>query len=108
MDAVSGSLEVGKAADCVIVDLDHAAMRPDFDRRRTIGSLVWAGDTQLVDKVFVAGRKLLDGGRSTVWDEDEVIAAAEKTMRDIAAETELDSLLPQRLPGQTRRGWSYI
>jgi 5-methylthioadenosine/S-adenosylhomocysteine deaminase len=108
MDEVSGALEVGKAADCVIVNLDCAAMRPNFDDRRTLGILVWGGDTQIVDTVFVAGRKLLAGGRSCVWEEGEVIVAAEKVLREIVAETGLDSLLAPRKPGHSYRGWRYI
>ena len=108
MDQVTGSLEVGKAADCVIVDLDDATMRPDWDRRRTIGSLVWGGGTQIVDSVFVAGKRLLAGGRSTIWDEETVIREAEAMLRDVVAETGLDSLLPPRVPGSTHRGWRYL
>jgi 5-methylthioadenosine/S-adenosylhomocysteine deaminase len=108
MEDVSGTLEVGKAADCVIVDTSRAAQRPSFDGRRALGILVWAGDTQIVDKVFVAGRKLLDGGRSTVWNEDEVVAEAEKALREIVAETGLDDLLPARKAGGTYRGWTYL
>ena len=108
MDEIAGSLEVGKAADCVIVDLNRAAMRPTFDGRRTLGSLVWAGDTGIVDTVFVAGRKLLEGGRSAVWDEDEVIGAAERVLREIGEETELPTLLAPRTAGRTYRGWTYV
>jgi 5-methylthioadenosine/S-adenosylhomocysteine deaminase len=107
-DDVSGSLEVGKAADCVMVDLDSPLMRPDFDHRRTLGILVWAGDSRFVDTVFVDGQKLIEDGRSTLWNEEEVIAEAEQVMRDIASETELDALLPQRAPGDTLRGWTYL
>jgi hypothetical protein len=58
--------------------------------------------------VFVAGRKMLDGGRSTVWNEDEVVREAEQVLADIAAETDLPTLLAPRNPGQTHRGWTYI
>lgn len=108
MDAVTGSLEVGKAADCVIVDTRHAAQRPSFDGRRALGILVWAGDSRIVDTVFVDGRKLLAGGRSTVWDEAEVIAAAEKVLREVTAEAGLDGMLPPRVAGRDYRGWRYL
>ncbi|MDX2224390.1 MAG: amidohydrolase family protein [Rhodospirillaceae bacterium] len=107
-DQVAGSLEVGRAADCVIVDLNQPIMTPHFDHRRTIGSLVWAGESRIVDTVFVDGRKLVAGGRSTLWNEDEVIATAAKVLGDIAAETDLPALLPPRVPGRTYRGWRYI
>ena len=108
MDDVSGSLAVGKSADCVIVDLAQAIMTPNFDRRRAISNLVWAGDTRIIDTVFVAGRKLLEKGRSLVWNEDEVIRDAEKALRDIGAETDLPTLLPARTPGGRYRNWTYF
>lgn len=108
MDGVAGSLAVGKAADCVLIDLAQAIMTPNYDKRRAISNLVWAGDTRIVDTVFVAGKKLLEKGRSTVWDEDEVMTSAEKVLRDIGAETELPTLLPARTPGNKHRGWTYI
>ena len=108
MDEVAGSLEVGKAADCVIVDLNQALMAPDFARRRTLGTLVWAGETRIVHTVFVDGRKLIEAGRSTVWDEDEVIRSAERVLAEIVSETNLSDALPPRLPGRRHRGWTYI
>jgi cytosine/adenosine deaminase-related metal-dependent hydrolase len=108
MDDVAGSLEIGKDADCVIVELDDIGLRPNYGGLRTLGSLVWAGDTKVVDTVFVAGRKLLEGGRSTIWDEDDVIREAERVLAEIMAETDLPSLLAPRNPGQTHRGWTYI
>ena len=108
MDQVSGSLEPGKAADCVVVELNQASMQPDFDRRRTIGSLVWAGESRLVDTVFVAGQKLLEGGRSKLWNEEEVILEAQRVLRDIQSETELETLLPGRVAGRSSRGWTYF
>jgi 5-methylthioadenosine/S-adenosylhomocysteine deaminase len=108
MDDVTGSLEVGKAADCVIADLNRATLRPTQRGLRTLGILVWAGSTEAVDTVFVDGRKLLEGGRSTVWDEEAVIRDAEKVMADVANETDLPELMAPRTPGQTYRGWRYV
>lgn len=103
-----GSLAIGKAADCIIVDTGRAAMQPDQDGRRRIGCLVWAGEAAMVDSVFVAGRRLLADGRSTIWDEDEVIETAAKAMRSIADEAGLDAMLPARKPGGEYRGWTYL
>lgn len=108
MDDVTGSIEVGKAADCVIADLNRATMRPTQQDLRTLGILVWAGSSEAVDTVFVEGRKLLDGGRSTIWDEDEVIREAERVLTEIAGETDLPALMPSRRPSDHYRGWTYI
>jgi 5-methylthioadenosine/S-adenosylhomocysteine deaminase len=108
MDEVTGSIEVGKAADCVIVDLNRANMRPTQQNRRTLGVLVWAGGTDSVDTIFVEGKKLLEGGRSTIWDEEEVIQDAERVLSEIAEETDLLSLMSGRVPNRQYRGWTYI
>ena len=108
MDEVTGSIEVGKAADCVIADLNRATLRPTQQDRRTLGVLVWAGAADAVDTIFVEGRKLLAGGRSTLWDEDEVIRDAERVLAEIAEETDILSLMSNRGPGQRHRGWTYI
>lgn len=104
----TGSLEVGKAADCVIVDMNRATLQPTFGGRRALGILAWAGSTEAVDTVFVEGRKLLEGGRSTVWDEDAVIRDAEQVLAEIAEAANVSATLPKRTPGNTYRGWRYI
>ena len=108
MDGITGALEVGKAADCVIVDTNRPGQRPNFDGRRALGIVVWAGDTDMVETVFVAGKKLLAGGKSTIWNEDDVISEAEQVLREIVAETGLDALLPDRVAGRSYRGWTYL
>lgn len=108
MDCEAGSLEVGKAADCIIVDWNRVELAPGWDRRRSVGSLVWGGGSGLVDSVFVAGRRLLADGRSTIWDEETVVREAEAVLAEVADETGLDALLPPRKPGSTYRGWRYL
>ncbi|MDF1679046.1 amidohydrolase family protein [Ponticaulis sp.] len=108
MEDKCGSLEVGKAADLVMVDMRKVEAQPGYDGRRGPGALVWGGQTSMVDTVFVAGRKLVDGGRSTLWDEELVVAEANDVLREIAEETGLYDYLPNRTAGSEFRGWSYI
>jgi 5-methylthioadenosine/S-adenosylhomocysteine deaminase len=107
MDEVTGSLEVGKAADCIILDTARADFAPTYDGRRAIGSLVWGGGAKLVDCVFVGGEKLIENGRSTRWDEAELAAEAERALRDISREAGLERFLPPRVAGASYRGWTY-
>ena len=106
MDDVSGSLEVGKAGDCVLVDLNRPDAQPTYDGRRALGTMVWAGQSSWVDTVFVAGRKLVEGGRAVGVDEDAIIADANRAVQAIARECDLDGFLPRR-SGQVYRGWRY-
>ncbi|MFC0205110.1 amidohydrolase family protein [Novosphingobium soli] len=107
MEERCGSLEVGKAADLVMIDVARAEIAPTWDERRLLGALVWGGKGAQVHSVFVAGERLIENGRSTRWDEDEVIREADRALADIAREAELDRFLPTRQPGATYRGWTY-
>ncbi|MDV3456113.1 amidohydrolase family protein [Sphingomonas sp. HF-S4] len=108
MEDRTGTIEVGKAADCVIVDLDHATTQPTGLGRRAIGALVWAGSSVNVDTVFVGGRKLLEKGRSVTLDEQKVREDARRVMAEIIAEAGLESALPPRVAGSSFRGWQYL
>lgn len=108
MEDKAGALSVGMAADCVMIDMADAATQPVGGGHRMIGSLVWAGSSVNVDTVFVAGEKLLEGGRSTRFDEEQVIADANAVMAELTAEANLEGVLPPRRPGGRFRGWTYI
>jgi len=108
MDDVAGSLEIGKAADCVIVDTGRAELQPNYHGARTLGALVWGGQTNAVDTVFVAGEKLIEGGRSTRWDEEQVVREAASVLAAVMHETDLPTMLPPRRAGATYRGWTYV
>jgi hypothetical protein len=77
-------------------------------RDRLVGLLVWAGTAANVDTVFVDGKKLLENGRSLIWDEEQVIRDAGKVMADIVAETGIDAMMSDRSPGNSFRGWTYL
>lgn len=108
MDDTCGSLEVGKAADLILVDTSGIDVQPDHDGRRGPGALVWAGQSAMVDTVFVAGQKLIENGRATLCDEEAVLREAQAALRAIAEETDLYNFLPTRTPGSAFRGWTYI
>jgi 5-methylthioadenosine/S-adenosylhomocysteine deaminase len=108
MEDTTGSLEVGKAADLVMIDVARAEIAPTWDERRLLGSLVWGGKGAFVHSVFVAGERLIDAGRSTRWDEDTVIREADAALAAIAREADLDRFLPTRRAGDAYRGWTYL
>ncbi len=74
-----GSLEPGRLADFVRVELDDAAFVPADDDADMLTLLVWAASSRLVTDVWVAGRRLVEGGvcRSV----DEARAREEVTRR---------------------------
>jgi 5-methylthioadenosine/S-adenosylhomocysteine deaminase len=108
MEDTCGSLEPGKAADLILIDLAKAETSPHHGGRRTPGLLVWAAQSSHVDTVFVAGEKLIEHGHSTRWNEAQIIADAEQVLSQIAAETGYTHMLPPRTPGATFRRWQYL
>jgi 5-methylthioadenosine/S-adenosylhomocysteine deaminase len=74
IDAQTGSLERGKSADFIAVDLvSAAATTPVYD---VISQLVYAAGRDQVTDVWVAGRTLMHERRLTTIDEAAVLAKA--------------------------------
>lgn len=69
-----GSLEVGKAADIVLLKTGAAHLTP---LRNVVGQIVNAATSADVDTVLVDGRVVLRGGRATSADESGIVAHAE-------------------------------
>jgi len=73
LDAQIGSLEVGKMADIVAIDLNHPATQPCYD---PISQLVYSAGSDQVSHVWVGGNPVLREGRCLTLDADEVIGRA--------------------------------
>ncbi|PWB36035.1 TRZ/ATZ family hydrolase [Pseudomonas sp. SDI] len=73
LDAVTGSLELGKAADLVAFDLSGLAQQPIYD---AVSQLIYTSSRDCVKHVWVAGRQLLEDGRLTRMDEQALHASA--------------------------------
>ncbi len=71
----TGSLEVGKSADVIAVDLSHSHQAPIADPYST---LVHSANQDNVMFTMVAGKTLLDGGQSVSLDVERIIARAEE------------------------------
>ena len=65
IDDRTGSIESGKAADLVAVNLDHLATGPIYD---PVSQLVYSAGRDQVSDVWINGRQLLKDGRHTTLD----------------------------------------
>lgn len=81
LDAVTGSLEVGKAADLVAFDLSGLACQPIYD---PVSQLIYAAGRDCVTHVWVAGLALLADKRLTRLDEQALTDTARSWGRRIA------------------------
>jgi 5-methylthioadenosine/S-adenosylhomocysteine deaminase len=70
---ITGSLETGKAADVVAIDLGRLETQPLYN---PISQIVYSANRDQISDVWVAGRHLLKNRQLTTLDEDELIAKA--------------------------------
>lgn len=74
LDNEIGSLEIGKAADIVAVDLMQPATQPVYD---PVSQLIYAASRQQISDVWVNGRHLLEDSELTTIDEERLITLAD-------------------------------
>lgn len=67
-----GSVEAGKLADLIAVDLDRPHTQPVYD---PVSALVYAAGRGDVREVWVGGRRVVRDGRAVTVDEAQVVAA---------------------------------
>ncbi len=68
---VISSLEIGKSADVIAVNLSALETEPLYN---PLSQLVYATSRQQVTDVWIAGRRMLDNRRLTTLDESELVA----------------------------------
>ena len=71
-----GSLENGKKADLVIHDTDRPEWRPLLN---VMNQLVWSADGRGVHTVLVDGKKVVEEGRITAFDEEKFYASCQES-----------------------------
>lgn len=69
IEEVCGSLQIGKSADVVAVDLSGLAQQPVYD---PVSQLVYATGRECVRHVWVHGHQLVDDGRLTRHNEHDL------------------------------------
>jgi len=85
LDAVTGSLEVGKRADVVTVDLRKPHFVPVMhgEHFNVAAHLVFTASGHDVDQVWVDGRLLVDGGEVLTVDVASVMAEAQAAAEEL-------------------------
>ena len=70
INQLTGSLEKGKAADVIAIDLNHIITSNTFD---PVAQLVYAANSHQVSDVWVAGKQLMDNRELTTLNEATLI-----------------------------------
>lgn len=76
MDNYIGSLEVNKAADIVLYDMNTLAFKPLYSPLR---QLIYSANNQHADTAIVNGEILLENGKLVRFDEDKLLNKLEET-----------------------------
>ena len=88
LDHVGGSLEVGKEADVVVVDMRKPHIGP---LTMPVHQLVYYGIGTDVEHVFVRGKHVVDKGKVTTMDVDGLLDQADEEMRRLMSYPELEA-----------------
>jgi 5-methylthioadenosine/S-adenosylhomocysteine deaminase len=80
LETAIGSLEVGKKADIILVDLSKPHLRPLHD---VYATLVYSARGADVDTIIVDGKVLMENRRVKTLDEETVMEKAERSAEDL-------------------------
>jgi len=75
LEAETGSLEIGKSADMVALDLRDPDTQPVY---HPVSQIVYAAGRGQVKQVWVAGRRLVHDGEPTTLDPSAILAEAQE------------------------------
>ncbi len=81
LDAVTGSLEVGKAADITAIQLNSIETQPLYD---PVSQIVYAAGREQVTNVWVAGKQQLNNRKLTHLDEEALLSDVAKWQQQIS------------------------
>jgi cytosine/adenosine deaminase-related metal-dependent hydrolase len=93
LDKYIGSLEVGKKADFVAIDMDHAHLQPWFS---PVSAVVYSVTGQDVKLVVVDGKVLVEKGELKSMDETEVVREAQLRSKEVVERAGLTTAVAGR------------
>jgi 5-methylthioadenosine/S-adenosylhomocysteine deaminase len=85
IDDLTGSLQVGKAADITAIDLNQLETRPLYN---PVSQIVYAADRQQVTHVWCNGKMLLKDRQLQTLDMDKLLANADSWQEKLKAQEE--------------------
>jgi 5-methylthioadenosine/S-adenosylhomocysteine deaminase len=80
MESEVGSIEVGKRADLVLIDLKKPHLTPYRD---IVSNIVYSAMGSDVDSVMVDGRFLMRGRKMLTLDEERIMGEAQRRQDDL-------------------------
>ncbi len=93
MEDQIGSLEVGKRADLIVIDIERVALAP---AQTVISNLVYSNDPAAVRDVYVDGELVVHDGNHRHLDYRSVIDGARTALGRLLGRTGLDTYIAER------------
>jgi cytosine/adenosine deaminase-related metal-dependent hydrolase len=93
MDKVIGSLEIGKKADVIVINMHRPEWYPNYSE---VQNLVYSASGDSVETVFVDGRIIMENRRVLTVDEDEILNRCAELGEQILARGKL--AVPSKWP----------
>lgn len=90
-----GSIEVGKEADLVMFDATVSEWQPLYN---PVSNLVYSATGNTIKHVFVAGEQVVNSGRLSKIDQDQVMREVRETAQRIAGRLDMKKILKLRWP----------
>ena len=90
-----GSIEIGKQADLVLFNTNYPEWQPLYN---PVSNLVYSATGNSVSDVFVAGHRVVEQGRLTGIDEEEVLERVKQSVAQFEDRLDLKKLVNLRWP----------
>ncbi len=75
-----GSVETGKKADLVAIDLNNPEQPLIIDENNIYSSIIYSSSPAHVKEVFIDGRQVVSGGESLIYDKNEIYSDGRKEL----------------------------
>ncbi len=79
----TGSIEVGKKADLVLLNLDTPYHSLNGEDGNIYSNIVYSAFTENVEHVLINGRWAVKDGRTTLYDEDELLRTGRNELKNL-------------------------
>jgi cytosine/adenosine deaminase-related metal-dependent hydrolase len=83
LDGEIGSVETGKKADLILLDLNGSDKSLLDDDENIYSDIVYASNKNDVKEAMIEGRWVVKGGKSTVYDESEIVAKGKEELKKL-------------------------
>ncbi|MBM4170318.1 MAG: amidohydrolase family protein [Ignavibacteria bacterium] len=76
-----GSIEEGKKADFVLLDLEDAEQ--SLDENSIYSKIVYSADKNCVREVFIDGKRIVENGKCIFYDEEELLSVGKEKLVEL-------------------------